>query len=54
LEALEQKGIELLQLFAFQAKACGVKVDFFQANGSVGFMIYSRAIVYYIMRLFRC
>ncbi len=39
LEALEQKGSELLQSFANKAKACGVKVEVIQATGSPGFMI---------------
>ncbi len=39
LEALEQKGIELLQRFAKKARACGVEVEYVQATGSPGFMI---------------
>lgn len=39
LEALEQKGIELLQSFAKKARTCGVEVEYVQATGSPGFMI---------------
>ena len=39
LEALEQKGMELLQSFAEKAEACGVKVEMIQPTGSPGFMI---------------
>ncbi len=39
LEALEQKGIELLQSFAKRARTCGVEVEYVQATGSPGFMI---------------
>ncbi|MEA5594052.1 universal stress protein [Rivularia sp. UHCC 0363] len=39
LDALEQKGIELLQSFANKAQARGVKAEIVQATGSPGFMI---------------
>ncbi len=39
LEALENKGLELLQSFANKAQSYGVKADFIQATGSPGFMI---------------
>lgn len=39
LEALEQKGVELLQSFAKKARTCGVKVEYVQATGSPGYMI---------------
>jgi nucleotide-binding universal stress UspA family protein len=39
LEALEQKGLELLQSFAKKARTCGVEVEYVQATGSPGFMI---------------
>ena len=39
LEALEQEGMKLLQSFASEAQACGVKTEIVQATGSPGFMI---------------
>ncbi|AFY55499.1 universal stress protein UspA-like protein [Rivularia sp. PCC 7116] len=39
LQALEQKGIELLQSFAKKARICGVDVEYVQATGSPGYMI---------------
>ncbi len=39
LEALERESINLLQSFASEAQACGVKTEIVQATGSPGFMI---------------
>ncbi|MBV6626922.1 MAG: universal stress protein [Rivularia sp. (in: Bacteria)] len=39
LEALEQKGIELLQTFANKARTYGIKVEYVQVSGSPGYMI---------------
>ena len=39
LEALERDGMNLLQSFASEAQACGIKTEIVQATGSPGFMI---------------